>query len=60
MRNPSQIEFASARGADEDIPVDRAATANMESDAMSAAESLKKNVNGIDNNLIKLLEIIEI
>ena len=27
---------------------------------MSAAESIKNNVSGIDNNLIKLLELIEI
>ena len=27
---------------------------------MSAAETIKNNVSGIDNNLIKLLEMIEI
>ena len=32
----------------------------MQSDAMSAVESIKNNVKGIDNNLIKLLEMIEI
>ena len=35
-------------------------TAEVQSDAMSAAESIKNNVSGIDTNLIKLLEMIEI
>ena len=63
MRNPSQIEFASARGDEEDRPAQRAQTvetAEVQSDAMSAAESIKNNVSGIDTNLIKLLEMIEI
>ena len=60
MRNPSQMEFGSVKAGDEDIPVDRAKTADMQSDALSAIESIKNNVSGIDSNLIKLLEIIEV
>ena len=32
----------------------------MQSDAMSAVESMKNKVKGIDTNLIKLLEMIEL